>query len=65
MEKEEADAKLPIIDNDEGEDTPEELEDAIEFTKAMRIATRKIHSLSDSLVNAKLSIGKLTAIRYY
>jgi heme oxygenase len=29
------------------------------FTKKMRIATRDIHAVSDSLVNAKLAFGEL------
>ena len=45
------------------EDTPEEeLENPVEFTKAMRMATRKVHNMSDALVNAKLSIGKCILI---
>jgi hypothetical protein len=29
------------------------------FTKKMRSATREIHAISDSLVNAKLAFGEL------
>lgn len=33
-------------------------EKTISFTKAMRVATREIHNVSDGLVNAKLAFGK-------
>lgn len=33
-------------------------EKTVSFTKAMRVATREIHNVSDGLVNAKLAFGK-------
>jgi hypothetical protein len=32
------------------------------FTKRMRSATREIHAISDSLVNAKLAFGELLVV---
>jgi len=45
-------------DDDTSEEADDDVEDTVEFTKLMRIATRKVHKMSDALVNAKLSIGK-------
>lgn len=36
----------------------EDADDGILFTKKMRNETRKIHNISDTLVNAKLGLGK-------
>ena len=35
---------------------------AVPFTTVMKRETRKAHSLSDALINAKLAIGKLLAV---
>lgn len=45
-----------IEEDDDREDEPED--DDIPFTKKMRIATRKVHNVSDALVNAKVGLGK-------
>lgn len=44
-------------DSAEDEDNEPEEEDGIPFTTKLRAATRKVHSVSDALVNAKLGIG--------
>lgn len=42
---------------EDDEDNEPEVDDGIPFTTKMRQATRKVHGLSDALVNAKLGLG--------
>jgi hypothetical protein len=44
-----------LLEEEDGDDELEE--DEVPFTKKMRVATRKVHNMSDTLVNAKLGLG--------
>jgi hypothetical protein len=50
--------EVPEAERLQNQNVEEEAEDdGIPFTKKMRIETRKIHNISDTLVNAKLGLG--------
>lgn len=49
--------RLQSVSQNEDDEDAMDIDDGIPFTKKMRIETRKIHNISDTLVNAKLGLG--------